>query len=639
VLFVWNHYFVAAQRTVWRHEEMKNKSDPVKTQLDAHTASRVREADQELGRKLDGVEKVRVWDVLKPLIRPWRGWLLLAITLNALHGISVSFQNLTPKWLISDVLKPADLTPRERLGRAVILGLAYLFFSAVGRMLVWHMGYRIFTRIRERMVLVLRARFFRPVNALCFRFHTQHSSGEIFNYLFGSPLAQIMEFYRHSSMTLAGAVMTIVSTLLMVGLWDPLLTVILFATALGSVLVMNKSRREMRLLHKDYQQAESGVSANVADVLRGSRAVKLYAMEQHVAEDFDRNAILLGEKSYRRDVRGHVQVMKYETLTYVGYGVLLVAAAWRYTTGHVDEGVVAAYLNCFSGVVGPLTALFTASNLWGGAQASIERIGTVLKTASTTPDPASATSAPPSDGDIVFDKVTFAYGPDLPPVLRDFRLTIPYGQRVALVGPSGAGKSTVSQLVLRLYDPQSGSVTLGAQDLRLFRGADLRRLFGVVPQDPFVFRSTIRDNVRVSRPDASNAEIEAACRRANAWEFIDAMAGGLDEPVGEGGATLSGGQRQRLAIARAMLADPPYYIFDEATSALDTLSEDLIQSVLEKELVDRTVIIIAHRLATVRHCDRILVIQDGCITEDGTYDALIKAGGLFAELVQGQRLT
>ena len=617
---------------------MKNKSHSSETELDPRTAKLVQEADHALGRALAGTEKVRVWDVLKPIIRPWRGLLVLAIFLNALHGIAVSFQNLTPKWLISDVLKPVDLTARERLLRALWLAVAYLLISAVGRMLVWHVSFRIFSRVRERMVLVLRARFFRHVNALCLRFHTEHSSGEMFNYLFGSPLAQIMEFYRHASMFLAGAVMTIISTLLMVGLWDPFLTAVLFGTALGSVIVMTRTRRHMRVLHKDYQQAESGVSANVADVLRGSRAVKLHAMERYVAEDFDRDAIYLGEKSYRRDVRGHMQVMKYETLTYVGYGILLVAAAWRYATGHVDEGVVAAYLNCFAGVVGPLAAIFTASTLWGGAQASIERIGTVLKTASTTPDPVSEAAPPPDKGAIRFDGVTFAYAPDLSPVLQDFHLTIPYGQRVALVGPSGAGKSTVSQLMLRLYDPQSGVVSLGGQDLRSFRGADLRRLFGVVPQDPFVFRSTIRDNVRISRPDATDAEIEAACRRSNAWEFVAAMENGLQEPVGEGGATLSGGQRQRLAIARAMLANPSYYIFDEATSALDTLSEELIQTVLERELGGRTVIIIAHRLATVRHCDRILVIQDGRIAEDGTYDALLQAGGLFTELVHGQRL-
>jgi ABC-type multidrug transport system fused ATPase/permease subunit len=216
-------------------------------------------------------------------------------------------------------------------------------------------------------------------------------------------------------------------------------------------------------------------------------------------------------------------------------------------------------------------------------------------------------------------------------------LVVPYGQRVALVGPSGSGKSTIAQLVLRLYDPQRGEVRIGGTDARRFAGAALRKYFGVVPQDPFIFRTSVRDNVRVACPNASDDEVRRACELANAWEFIDKLAGKLGAPVGEGGASLSGGQRQRLAIARALLADPEIFIFDEATSALDSLSEKLIQDALEKNLGSRTAIFIAHRLATVRNCDRILVLDGGRIVQDGTYDELSR-DGLFRELVRGQKL-
>jgi ABC-type multidrug transport system fused ATPase/permease subunit len=175
-------------------------------------------------------------------------------------------------------------------------------------------------------------------------------------------------------------------------------------------------------------------------------------------------------------------------------------------------------------------------------------------------------------------------------------------------------------------------------DLRRFAAADLRRQFGVVPQDPFIFRTTVRDNVRVARPDADDAAIRRACELANAWEFISALPGGLDARVGEGGSSLSGGQRQRLAIARALLAEPQCFIFDEATSALDTLSEQLIQQALERNLAGRTVIFIAHRLATVKNCDRILVVDGGRISQDGSYASLIAQPGLFQDLVRGQSL-
>jgi ABC-type multidrug transport system fused ATPase/permease subunit len=242
----------------------------------------------------------------------------------------------------------------------------------------------------------------------------------------------------------------------------------------------------------------------------------------------------------------------------------------------------------------------------------------------------------PARSAIEFANVTFAYDPGRP-VLHNVDLTIPYGQRIAFVGPSGSGKTTLAQLVLRLYDPQHGEVRIGGTDARRFAGAELRKQFGVVPQDAFIFRATVRDNVRVGCPDASDASIQRACEMANAWEFVSRLPGLLDASIGEGGSSLSGGQRQRLAIARALLADPQLFVFDEATSALDTLSEKLIGEVLSNNLGARTAIFIAHRLATVKSCDRILVLDEGCIVQDGSYDELVR-GGLFRDLVLGQQL-
>jgi ATP-binding cassette subfamily B protein/subfamily B ATP-binding cassette protein MsbA len=179
---------------------------------------------------------------------------------------------------------------------------------------------------------------------------------------------------------------------------------------------------------------------------------------------------------------------------------------------------------------------------------------------------------------------------------------------------------------------------IGDVDMRTLRGSDLRRRFGVVPQDPFIFTGTIRDNLTVVCPGATDAVIEDACRRAFAWEFIEKLDKGVDAKVGEGGCTLSGGQRQRIAIARALLANPDYFIFDEATSALDTVSEQLIQQALEKTMAGKTSLIIAHRLATVRSSDRILVLDKGRLAQDGTYDELIAKPGIFADLVAGQKL-
>lgn len=599
----------------------------------------VRAAEAQIEQSVARTANVTASTLAVPLLRPWYPHLAAAIALNSLHGLAVALQNLTPKWLISDILKPAELSWREKMLRLAVLAVLYFVVSTFGRMLMWHAGYRIFTHVRERALFTLRAFFFRHVNHLCLRFHGRHPSGELFNFLFGSPLANVVQFYQHTSTSVPGAIFTLVSTLLLLGLWDPVLTSVLFLTALASVMVMNHARRRMRELHRDYQAAEGDVAGHVADLLRGNRAVKIYAMEEFVAEEFERDATRIGRKSYERDIRSHIQWMKQETVTYVAYAVLLVAAGWRYLGGHADEGVIAAYLNAFNGILGPLTAIFTSVTLLGGAQASMERIGHVLKTASSTPDPGRQQAAePPGEGAIAFRNVTFRYESEREPVLQDFSITIRAGQRIALVGPSGAGKSTVIQLLMRLYDPQQGTIEIGGVDLRQCRGTDLRRRIGVVPQDPFIFRASIRDNLRVARPDATDAEIIAAAERAHAWEFIRELPQKLDEVVGEGGASLSGGQRQRLAIARVLLMAPSLLVFDEATSALDTVSERLIQESLEAESAGRTAIFIAHRLATVRSCERILVIDRGRVVQDGTYEQLASIEGPFRNMVQGQQL-
>jgi ABC-type multidrug transport system fused ATPase/permease subunit len=499
----------------------------------------------------------------------------------------------------------------------------------------WHVGYRFFTWARERIVFGLRARFFRHVNHLCLRFHGEHSSGELFSYLFGTPLGNLMQFFQHVSVLVPGSVVTVLSTLGTMWFWDPYVGALLTLTSGCSVLMMTHSRRRLQRIHKDFQSVEGDVSGWVADLLRGSKAIKLYAMEDYVLEDFEEHAQRIGLKSYERDVRGHIEWMKQEGFGYLCYVALMAVCAWRAYRGRIEVGVVVSCFTSYQGLYGPLQQLFQGFVLWGGAAASLERIGKVLDTPSTTPDPPRPLRTVPSGSAIELANVTFGYDSERP-VLHDVNLTIPHGQKIAFVGPSGSGKTTLASLVLRLYDPQRGEVRIGGKDARAFAGSELRKQFGVVPQDAFIFRATVRDNVRVARPDASDADVQRACETANAWEFVRQLPGQLDAPIGEGGSSLSGGQRQRLAIARALLVDPQFFVFDEATSSLDTLSERLISDVL-KNLVGCTAIFIAHRLATVKSCDRILVLDEGRIVQDGSYDELMR-GGLFRDLVLGQRL-
>ena len=560
-----------------------------------------------------------------------------AMVLVGISGGAIALQNVFPKWLFSYVLQVPDIATEERWRRLVWLALGYLVLTSITRMGFWHVGYRLFTRAREQVIFELRRQFFRHVNHLCLRFHGSHSSGELFSYLFGSPLKAVMDFFQHATMNLPGSVVLVLVTLGVFWKWDWVIASLLMTAACLSVHMMMRSRRAIEGIQKDFQSVEGAVSGQVADLLRGNKAVKLYAMETTVAQSFEQQAEVIRRKSYERDVYSHVEWTKQEGLSYVCYALLMAACTWRYLSGHIDLGTVAACLAAYLGLIGPLQGVFTAFTLWGGASAALERIGAVLDTATTTPDPAEPLARPAARAPIVFERVTFGYDP-AQPILRDLALSIAPGQRVAFVGPSGAGKTTITQMLLRLYDPQSGAVRIGDTDLRTFSTRALRRHFGVVPQDPFIFNTTLRDNLRVARPEADDAAIRRACEQANAWEFIAALPGGLDARVGEGGSMLSGGQRQRLAIARALLAEPACFIFDEATSALDTLSEQLISQAIENNLGDRTAIFIAHRLSTVKHCDRIFVVSGGAVAQAGTYAELIAQPGLFQDLVRGQQL-
>ena len=324
--------------------------------------------------------------------------------------------------------------------------------------------------------------------------------------------------------------------------------------------------------------------------------------------------------------------MKQESVGYGFFALLCAVGSWRFLYAGLKPGELLTYLTAFVVLQGPLQQLFQPGTSGAMAEASFARIRSVMETPSTTPDPAVPAELPPR-GEIVFDDVRFRYH-DSKTILDGVSFRVPYGQRIALVGPSGAGKSTVAQLLLRLYDPDAGAVCPGGVDLRACRGADVRRLFGIVPQSPYFFQATVRDNLRLLAKGSGDAALRRACELAHAWEFVEKLPRGLDTLIGENGSTLSGDQKQRLAIARALLADPPFLVFDEATSALDTVSERLIQAALDRNPGHRTAVSIAHRLATIRTCDRILVMDEGRVVQDGTFAALRATPGLFRDMVE-----
>ena len=399
----------------------------------------------------------------------------------------------------------------------------------------------------------------------------------------------------------------------------------------------------VRRLSRDGQDRVADVSAYVDEAVHEIRTVQAYAHEAADRAAFARHA----ESAYRVGIDRVRQkawlISSVMLIAFSAVGVILWVGGHDVLAGRLTAGELSAFV-FYASVVA--TGVGTVSEIWGELQraaGSTERLMDLLETRPGIVGPVAPNMpvAPPRRPALAveFDRVGFAY-PSRPGVaaLEGFALRVAPGERVALVGPSGAGKSTLFALLLRFYDPQQGRICIDGIDIREMNPQEARRLIAVVPQEPVIFAASVLDNVCYGRPAASRDEALKACERAYALEFIDRLPQGIDTPLGERGVTLSGGQRQRLSIARALLADRPILLLDEATSSLDAASELMVQQALETLEQGRTTLAIAHRLATVRHADRIVVMERGAIVAQGTHAELMRQGGLYANLAALQFL-
>jgi ATP-binding cassette, subfamily B, bacterial len=396
--------------------------------------------------------------------------------------------------------------------------------------------------------------------------------------------------------------------------------------------------RRVRAISRSSQDRIADLGSIVAETLGAMKIVQAFNQEKRESERF-RDAVRNAFTTARRRIllRACLTAVVI-TMIFGSITMLMRQAAIDVSQGELSGGTVAAFVitgAIVAAAFGALTEVY--GELLRGAGAA-GRIAELMAQVPQIKAPADPVRLPePARGALVFDNVTFRY-PTRPDVsaLHGFNLTVTPGETLAVVGPSGAGKTTIFQLAQRFYDPDAGEIRLDGVELRRADPADIRARIAVVPQETMIFAASARDNLRYGRWDADEAALWEAAEAANAAEFLRRLPDGLDTYLGEGGARLSGGQRQRIAIARALLRDAPLLLLDEATSALDAESERLVQGSLERLFEGRTTIVIAHRLATVRAADRILVMEQGRIVEEGTHDALSATGGLYARLARLQ---
>jgi subfamily B ATP-binding cassette protein MsbA len=414
--------------------------------------------------------------------------------------------------------------------------------------------------------------------------------------------------------------------------WDWLLTVLALGVTpllVGTTWVFGRLlRRDFRLMRRKMGE----LNARLQDSISGIRVIKAFGVEGIEAERFGG----LNREVYRVQLRLARMFTVFRPviglLNHVGTVLVLCIGGVKVARGELEVGVFVVFFEYLRMMYGPVNGITRFYNHIQRALASAERVFELLDTAPEVDDAPDATPLTDVRGAVSLRGVSFSYS-DERPALSDVTLDVAPGEMVALVGPSGAGKSTLANLVLRFYDPTAGAVLIDGHDVRGVTQESLRSHLGVVLQDPFLFNDTVRHNITYAKPDAGPDEAERAARAAGAHEFIERLPNGYDTVIGERGVKLSGGQRQRLSIARAVVADPRILILDEATSSVDTETEQMIQDAVYRMARNRTTIVIAHRLSTVQHADRIVVLDAGRVVESGTHDDLVaRPDGLYARL-------
>ena len=572
-------------------------------------------------------------------LKPYRIQLLLVVffsigsTAFAIVGPKLVGKAITK--LFEGVIAKATHVPGAAIdfhyiGRIVLLLIGLYVLSAI---LGWVQGF-IMASVATKITYTFRRRIAEKIDRLPLKYFDTQTHGEVLSRVTNDVDTINMTLTQNFSMLISSVVM-IIGVLIMMFSISWLMTLVALVILPVSVLFVRFLVQFSQGYFRHQQEYLGHMNGHVEEMYGGHLVVKSFNGEERSLQKFNRLNSELYKSGWKSQFLSGMMIPVMMFVTNLGYVAVVILGGYLAGVGTIGVGDILAFIQYLRQFTMPITQVANITNVLQSTAAAAERVFEFLDEPEEVPESARPIKVETVRGDVTFDHVHFGYDPERP-VIHDFSADIKPGQRVAIVGPTGAGKTTIVKLLMRFYDVNGGRILIDGMDIRDMRREDLRRMFGMVLQDTWLFNGTIRENIAYSKPGASEEQIIAAARMAHVDHFIRTQPNGYDTEINEESSNISQGQKQLLTIARAFLADPEMLILDEATSSVDTRTEVLIQRAMAELMKDRTSFIIAHRLSTIRDAETILVMKDGDIVEQGKHADLLAANGFYASLYKSQ---